>query len=82
MLLICMAVQCLKMLIHDEIEIRYGHPHLYMNKLEEFSYTPDNSDIGYILEVDLRYPDNTKKKTKQFPYCPENKVIPKDKYND
>ena len=66
---------------YDEIEIRYGDPGLYMKWLEEILNTPDDSDIGYFIEVDLRYPDNIKK-TKNFPVCPENKIIHKDKYND
>ena len=53
-----------------------------MNKLEENLNTPDDSDIGYIIEVDLRYPDKIQEKTKNFPFCPENKVIPESKYND
>ena len=60
----------------------HGHPDLYKNKLEEISNTPDDSDIGYFVEVDLRYPNITKEETKNFPFCPENKVIPKDKFND
>ena len=50
--------------------------------LEEILNTPDDSDIGYFLEVDLKYPDNIKEKTKHFPFCPENKKIDPDKYND
>ena len=53
-----------------------------MNKLEEFLHTPDDSDIGYFVEVDLRCPDNTKEKTMDFPFAPENKIIPKEKYNE
>ena len=34
------------------------------------------------MEVDLIYPDNIKEKTKNFPFCPENKIIHKDQYND
>ena len=32
-----------------------------MNWLDEMLKTPDDSDIGYLIEVDLRYPDNIKK---------------------
>ena len=53
-----------------------------MNKLEEVSNTLGGSDIGYFVGVDLRYPDNIKEKTENFPFCPANKVIPKDKYNE
>ena len=66
----------------DEIELWHGHPNLYMHWLEEILNTPDDSDIGYFIEVDLRYPDNIEEKTKNFPFAPENKVIPKVKYND
>ena len=52
-----------------------------MNKLEEILITPVNSDIGYFIEVDLKYPDNIKEKTKIFPFAPENITIDKDKYN-
>ena len=45
-----------------------------MNELEEIASTPDISDFVYFLEVDLRYPDDIKVKTKKFPFCPENKV--------
>ena len=71
-----------QLLPYDEIEIWHGHPDLYMNWLEEILNTPDDSDIGYFLEVDLKYPDNIKEKTKYFPFCPENKKINPDKYND
>ena len=67
---------------YDEIEMWHGHPDHYMNWLEEILYTPDESDIGYFVEVDLKYPDNIKVKTKNFPFCPENKKIDSDKYND
>ena len=66
---------------YDEFEMRHGCPDLYMNKLEETLNFPDDSNIGYIVEVDLSYPDNIKEKTKKFPFCPENKIIPTDKYN-
>ena len=71
-----------QLLPYDEIEMSQGHPDLYMNWLEEILNTSDKSDIGYFVEVDLKYPDNIKEKSKIFPFCPENKVIPTDKYND
>ena len=39
---------------YDEIEKWNGHPDLYMKKSEDFLNTPDDSDIGYFPEVDLR----------------------------
>ena len=48
-------------------------------KLEDILNTNDDSDIGYFVEVDLKYPDIIKEKTKTFPFAPENKVIPTDK---
>ena len=71
-----------QMLPYDEIEMWHGHPDLYMNWLKEILNTPDDNEIGYFLEVDLKYPDNIKQKTKHFPFCPENRKINPDKYSD
>ena len=71
-----------QMLRYDQIEMWHGHPDLYMKKPEEILNTPDDNDIGYFVEVDLKYPDNIKKKTKNFPFCPEKKFIRKDEDND
>ena len=50
--------------------------------LEDILNTPDDSDIGYFAEVNLKYPDNIKEKTKQFPLAPVNKKINPDKFSD
>ena len=48
-------------------------------KLEDILISPDESDIGYFVEVDLSYPDNIKQKRKHFPFAPEHrKIIPDD----
>ena len=67
---------------YDEIEMWHGHPNKYWKWLNEILNTPDDSEIGYFLEVDLKYPDNIKQKTKYFPFCPENKKINPNKYNE
>ena len=64
---------------YDKIERWHHRSDLYMKILEEVLNTPDVSDIGYFVEVDLRNPNNIKEKTKYFPFCPENKLISKDK---
>ena len=69
------------MLPYDDIQMRKC-PDLYMDKLEEMLNTADDSDIGYFVEVILRYPDNIKEKTTIFPFCPATKIITNDKYND
>ena len=46
---------------YDEIEMWHGDPDLYVNWLKEILNTHDDSDIGSIVEVDLRYPDIMKK---------------------
>ena len=51
-------------------------------KLEKILNTPDDNDIGYLIEVDLKYPDNIKKKTKNFPFAPVNKKINPDNFSD
>ena len=53
----------------------------FYDKLEEILNTPDDSNVSYFVEVDLKYPENIEEK-KNFPFCPENKVIHKDKYNE
>ena len=50
-----------QMLPYDEIEMWRGHPNHYMNKVKEILNTPNDADIGYFLEVDMKYPDNMKK---------------------
>ena len=67
---------------YDGIEMWHGHPDLYMNWLKEILNTRDDNDVGYFIEVDLRYPDDIIEKTKNFPFAPENKVILKDNYDD
>ena len=44
--------------------------------------THDCSNIGYVLIVDLIYPDNIKYKSKNFPFCPENKTIDPNNYTE
>ena len=50
--------------------------------LQDILNTPDDSDIGYFIEADLKHPDNIKKKTKNFPFAPVNKKINPDKFSD
>ena len=57
-----------QMLLYDEIEMWCGHPDIYMNKLEESLNTPDDSNVGYFFEVDIKYPDKIGEKTKHFPF--------------
>ena len=51
-------------------------------KLEDILNTPDDSDIGYFIEVSLTYPNIIKEKTKNFPFAPVNKKINPDKFSD
>ena len=50
--------------------------------LEDILNTPDDSDIGYFIEVDLKYPDNIKEKTKNFPFAPVNEKIDPENFSD
>ena len=72
-----------QMLPYDESGMWYGHPDLYTDKLEEFlGKTSDEKDFTNFIEVDLKYLDKIKEKTKHFPFCLEVKKINPDKYND
>ena len=55
-----------QLLPYDEIEMWHGHSHVFLNKLEEISNTPDDNGIGYLIEIELKYPDKKKKKQKTF----------------
>ena len=44
-------------------------------KLENILNTPGDSDTRYFVEVDLKYPDNIKERTKHFPFAPLNKKV-------
>ena len=50
--------------------------------LNEILNTPDNSDIGYFLEVGLGYPYSIGQKTKYCPFCAEKKHKSKDDFNE
>ena len=71
-----------QVLPYDENEMWHGHLDLHMNNLEESSITLDDSDIGYLIEVDLKNPQYMKEKTKIFPFYHENKIISKDQKKD
>ena len=36
---------------------------------------PNDSETGYILEVDLKYPDDLHDNHNDYPLAPENKII-------
>ena len=50
--------------------------------LEDMLNTPDDSDIGYFAEVNLKYPDSIKEKTKNFPFANVNKNFNPNKFID
>ena len=49
-------------------------------KLRKKLKIPNDSDIGYFVEVDLSYLDNIKVRTKNFIFAPENKFFIPDKF--
>ena len=55
---------------------------LLYGQTEDILILTDDSDIGYLVEVDLNYSDDIKQKTTSFPFCPENKVTPQNKLSD
>ena len=61
---------------YDEIKIIENY------KLEDILNTSDDSEYGYFIEVDLKYPDEIKEKTRYFPFAPLNKVSPQNKFTN
>ena len=59
-------------------EIKFGNN----VTLEDIINTPDDSDVGYFVEVHLTYPNNIKEKTKNFPFAPVNEKINPDDFSD
>ena len=51
-------------------------------KLDDILSTHDDSDIGYIIEVNIKYLDNIEEKTKNFPFAPVKKIFNLDNFND
>ena len=49
---------------------------------EDTLNTTDDSDFGYFIEVDLKYPDKVKQKTKPFPIAPINRKNNLDDVSD
>ena len=82
-----------KKILYVDANILYGHsmsePLPYDEikfdksvKLEDILNTPDDNDIGYFVELDLTYPDNIKKKTKNIPFAPVKKKIDPDDFSE
>ena len=61
---------------YDEVKVVDGV------NLEDILNTSDDSEFVYILEVDLKYPDGIREKTKNVPFCPDIKFSPKHKFTD
>ena len=51
-------------------------------KIEDILNTPDDIDTGYFIEVDIKYPDRIKEKTKNFPFASVKKKIDPENFND
>jgi hypothetical protein len=50
--------------------------------LEDILNTDDNSDVGYIVEVDLHFPAEIHDKLKEYPVCPENTNVKEEWLSD
>ena len=49
-------------------------------QLEDILHTPDDSFIGYFVEVDLKYQYEIKEETEKFPFCPEKNICLQDNF--
>ena len=50
--------------------------------LEDILNTPDDSDTGFFIEFDSKYPDNKKDKTENLPFAPVNRKINPHNFSD
>ena len=82
-----------KMILYIDANDLYGHSKSQLLtsdeikfdkevKLKEILNTHDDSDIGYFIENDLKYPDNIKEKSEHFPFAPVTKKIKPDIFSD
>lgn len=46
----------------------------------DITKAPDHSDVGYILEVDIEYPESLHDLHKDLPFCPEHRNPPNSKF--
>ena len=67
---------------YDEIEMWHRHRDLYMDKIEDILMSSDDSDIGSFAEIHLKYLDDKKQNTINFPFCLEHKIRSQDKFTD
>ena len=64
-----------QLLPFDEIAMWHGDPDKYWNWLIVILNTPDDNEIGYFLELDLKYSDNIKEKKRFFHYVQRIKKL-------
>ena len=50
-------------------------------KLEDLLNTPNDNDIWYFIEIDLKFSNNIKQKTKNFPFAPVNRKFNPDNFS-
>ena len=51
-------------------------------KSEDVLKTDDDNGIGYVVLVDLKYTKTIKIRTKYFPFCPQNREITVNDFED
>ena len=76
-------------MIHQQVNNLYGFAmmqrlptgsfHWVENLEQAFWNVPEDSDIGYFLEVDLGYPEELHDDHKDLPFCPEHRTPPGSK---
>ena len=51
-------------------------------ELGDIINTPDDNAFYFFFQLDSRYPKDKQEKTENFPFCPENKFSPQNRFSN